>query len=259
MLVTIQTKGARPPLFFVHGYYGVMPIGRTLADTLGPDQPLYAIEAGGDGRRAPLDTVPGMATAYAAEIQQVYPSGPLFIGGMCTGGLIAIEVARKLLTTGRLSGPVILLDPPSIPVSKARVWIDPAPIAQLLYDQTRKNLLAYAANPENDLSFDVHDPQQLHAAILAGSASIVATGRHVPTPYTGAVELIVNGALAVRFFHPEMHWVKLLAGPYRVHVLSGTHSDLFQVRRQDVARQIRFVVEESSLADIALQPAASAT
>ena len=35
MLVPVQTSGEKPPLFFVHGLHGVMPLGRIFANGTG--------------------------------------------------------------------------------------------------------------------------------------------------------------------------------------------------------------------------------
>src|SRR5689334_1667973 len=128
MLTPIQSSGEKPPLFFVHGLRGIMPLGPTFASVLGPDQPLYGINAMGiDGRAAPIDNVAGMVRAYVEEIRTVRSSGPVRIGGMCEGTLAAIEIARALLQEGRQIGPLILADPPTRPPGYYRhnLEIDP--------------------------------------------------------------------------------------------------------------------------------------
>src|SRR5262245_35056726 len=93
-----------------------MPLGRFLAPFMEPDQPLYGINANGiDGRESTACDSQAMALAYVEEILDVQPHGPLLVGGMCAGGLIAIEVARELQARGREVGPLILLDPPPVP------------------------------------------------------------------------------------------------------------------------------------------------
>src|SRR6266704_1754680 len=97
MLVPIQTSGNKAPLFFVHGLHGVMPLGPTFAEVLGPDQPIYAIHANGvDGRKPVTDTMPDMVLDYVADIEEARPTGPLVVGGMCEGSHAAIEIARAI-------------------------------------------------------------------------------------------------------------------------------------------------------------------
>src|SRR5713226_68428 len=113
MLMSFQTFGAKTPIYFIHGMTGIMPLSRFLAQSLGPDQPFHAINAnGGDGREI---TVKDMAHTYAEKIVDSQPNGPVFIAGMCAGGLIALEVVRELQARGREVGPAILVDPPTMP------------------------------------------------------------------------------------------------------------------------------------------------
>src|SRR5881227_1323176 len=116
MLVPVRPSGEKPPLFFVHGLHGVMPLGRIFAEALKGERPLYAIHADGiDGRAPILDDLQSMVLAYVEQIEAARPAGPIVIGGMCDGTLAAIELARELRSRGRRIGPVILADPLPIP------------------------------------------------------------------------------------------------------------------------------------------------
>jgi hypothetical protein len=122
MLVPVQTSGSRPPLFFVHGLHGVMPLGPSLARALGPEHPIYGVNANGiDGRRPIIDDMREMIPAYVEDIKEARPTGRLIIGGMCDGSLAAIEIARELKQQGREVGPVILADPTIMPRSYANL------------------------------------------------------------------------------------------------------------------------------------------
>src|SRR5262249_40847069 len=168
-----------PPLFFVHGLIGVMPIGRYLARKFGPDQPFYAVNASGFSPGQPIiENARDMVQAYVAEIISVRPSGPIIVGGMCLGGLIAIEIVRELQARDRKVGPVILADPPPMPRAFREQNQRPDPrqpqIARQLYDNVRREFLNYASRPYYDMPFDCNDPEKLHLATLAGVGSHVA-------------------------------------------------------------------------------------
>src|SRR5262249_28046813 len=116
MLVPIQTSGAKPPFYLVHGLFGVMPMGRFFARSLGADRPLYGINANGiDGPGPTACDATAMALTYVEEILDIQPNEPILLGGMCAGGLIAMEMACELKSRGREVGPLILLDPPPVP------------------------------------------------------------------------------------------------------------------------------------------------
>ncbi len=261
MLVPIQTSGNRPPLFFMHGIQGAMLLGSTFASVLGPDHPFFIINANGmDGRQPVIDNFQEMVRTYIEDIEGVSPTGPLRIGGMCSGCLLAIEIARRLQQKGRQTGAVILADPPPVPFSfnKELRAVDPRQpqVAQQLYDQVRRTLSDHASRHYNDMPFDPGDPQQTHAAILAGVASLVAFAKYIPTPFSGPAELIVSAERAPGFFHPQMPWRRLLPGSRVVHVLPWEHMELFRAGRDAVARLLKFMLDEPpTLQNVAERPA----
>jgi amino acid adenylation domain-containing protein len=110
-LIPIQPKGAKKPLFLVHGAGGNVLLYNALAKELEPDYPLYGLQSQGlDGTTKPLETVEEMAERYLKEIREVQPDGPYFLGGYCMGGTIAYEMAQRLLEKGEEIGIVAMLD-----------------------------------------------------------------------------------------------------------------------------------------------------
>ena len=100
-LVAIQPSGTKPPFFAVPGVGGNVLVFAQLSRLLGPDQPFYGLQARGlDGMRRPFTSVPEMATHYIQEIKSVRPVGPYLIGGTCTGGVVAYEMAQQLSARG---------------------------------------------------------------------------------------------------------------------------------------------------------------
>jgi amino acid adenylation domain-containing protein len=110
-LVSIQPGGSRPPLFCIHGGGGNVLLYRGLARHLGKDQPFYGLQSLGlDGRSQILTTIEEMAASYLKEIRGVSPSGPYFLGGYCLGGLVAYEIAQRLLAQGQTVALLALFD-----------------------------------------------------------------------------------------------------------------------------------------------------
>ena len=100
-VVPIQTAGQRPKLFLVHGAGGNVLGFRELAHYFGSDQPVYGLQARGvDGKQSPHGSIDEMASAYLAELREVQPHGPYFLGGYSGGGLVAYEMAQRLVALG---------------------------------------------------------------------------------------------------------------------------------------------------------------
>lgn len=125
-LVAIQPHGKRSPLFVVPGVGGNILVFAKLARLLGNEQPLYGLQARGlDGKENPFTSISEMAAHYVDEIIRMHPNGPYLIAGVCTGGLIAYEMAHQLRLQGR-AVTIFMLDtwhPISYARDKKRLWI----------------------------------------------------------------------------------------------------------------------------------------
>jgi thioesterase domain-containing protein/acyl carrier protein len=110
-LVPIRPEGCRPPIFLMHAAGGNLLVYEELARCLGDDQPVYGLQSQGlDGSQPVHGSIGEMAAAYRAEIQQLQPHGPYFLGGYCMGGTIALEVATQLKADGEDIGLLALID-----------------------------------------------------------------------------------------------------------------------------------------------------
>jgi len=259
MLVPLQVSGSKPPLFFVHGVRGfAFEVGARFARLLGPDQPLYVINANGmDGQQPVLEHVDEMVLTYLEEVRRAQSTGPVRIGGMCSGCMVAIEIARGLLDEGRQIGPVILVDPPVLTASyeKQSKTIDLSPevqdrfVREVYHWFIKKKLRR--DDSEEDLPFDPRDPKQLHAAVMVATRTTVAFAKYVPRAFSGSVHVIVAKNRAPGFLHPQMPWHKLLSGPRVVHVVPWSHLELFRpgAGRKTVARLMKFILEEAPLSE----------
>jgi amino acid adenylation domain-containing protein len=110
-LVELSKGAARCPLFCIHGASGDVLNYFDLARYLGPDQPVYALQAQGtDGRRLPLARIEDMAALYLSQVQKVQPTGPYFFAGHSGGGVVAFEMAQQLMRRGEAVALLALLD-----------------------------------------------------------------------------------------------------------------------------------------------------
>ncbi|MBA3354610.1 MAG: amino acid adenylation domain-containing protein [Pyrinomonadaceae bacterium] len=100
-LVPVQPGGSEPPFFGVHGALANVLMYRGLAHHLGPDQPVYGLQAQGlDGKHEPYTRVEEMAAHYITELRTVQPEGPYYLGGVSFGGIVAFEMAQQLHAQG---------------------------------------------------------------------------------------------------------------------------------------------------------------
>ncbi|WP_312887039.1 non-ribosomal peptide synthetase [Actinocrinis puniceicyclus] len=117
VLIPLRPAGSEPPLFCVHPVGGVSWCYSGLLRELGPDRPVYGLQARGvQGGDLP-GSVEEMAREYLARIREVQPTGPYHLLGWSFGGLVAHAMATSLQDAGERVGLLALLD--SYPAGEA--------------------------------------------------------------------------------------------------------------------------------------------
>ena len=101
-LVPLQSAGTRPPLFCIHALGGEVLSYVDLARFLGPDQPVYGLQARAwsPSELEDLSSLEEIAAEYITAIRSVQTSGPYRILGYSLGGVLALEMSRQLHTQG---------------------------------------------------------------------------------------------------------------------------------------------------------------
>ncbi|MEV6569231.1 amino acid adenylation domain-containing protein [Streptomyces kronopolitis] len=101
----------KPPLFAFHPAGGIAWCYAGLSARLGPDQPLYGIQARGLLRDEPLPrTLEEQAADYVRHLRTVQPHGPYRLLGWSVGGVLAHTVAVLLQEEGEEVALLALLD-----------------------------------------------------------------------------------------------------------------------------------------------------
>ncbi|MGP3977015.1 amino acid adenylation domain-containing protein, partial [Streptomyces sp. 8N114] len=100
-LLPLRATGSSRPLFCVHPAGGISWPYAGLLPHLGPEQPVYGLQAPDlfDGRSAPT-CVEEMASDYLARIRAVQPTGPYRLVGWSFGGIVAHAIATTIEEEG---------------------------------------------------------------------------------------------------------------------------------------------------------------
>jgi thioesterase domain-containing protein len=110
-LVPIQPVGTRPPLYIVHGAGGNVVNFYGLTTRIGPDQPVYGVQAQAlEANQRALLHIDDMAAHYLKEIRRIQPKGPYHFLGYSFGGIVVLEMAHQLLNAGETVGLLGMLD-----------------------------------------------------------------------------------------------------------------------------------------------------
>lgn len=100
-LVHLKTGKSEPPVFIAHGIGGTVLGFFQLVRHMQIQNPVYGLQAKGiDGVDEPFDRIEDMAQFYLDRIKELQPHGPYLLIGYSLGGLVMMDMARRLLEKG---------------------------------------------------------------------------------------------------------------------------------------------------------------
>ncbi len=183
VIVPLRERGSGPVLFLVHGRHGLAPVSPLFLELTGDDQAVYAFQARGlDGIQTPNITVAAMAADYVEAARRVQPRGPYFLGGLCTGGFVATEMAHLLQAAGETVLPLLLIDPP-VP------RFSPEQSADVI--KSHSNVVRYLVE-RGRAQIDFENSNRRNASIRVAESIEYALNHYQPTPYHGPVYLLAS-------------------------------------------------------------------
>ena len=252
-LVVIQGGSAdRPPFLCVPGVGGNILGFYDLARQLGPQQPVYGLQAQGlDGKREPLTRIEDMAAHYIEEVRAILPKGPFLVGGASFGGSVAFEMARQLDLAGHPVALVALFDAfaPGTAVAAPRLakirrkWKRRGDrllvhAKAVLFGEDRAQ---YIRSRSRTLRRRIRSRiwQMIYKSYRERSkplptvfqdvreAGYLANREYVPGPYRGKVTLFRAGVRSAQdAATPDMGWSRLAQGGVEVREVPGDHVNM---------------------------------
>lgn len=229
ILLPVRTEGTNPPLFMVHGRRGQAHVGPHFMELLGPDQPLYALQARGlDGKQEPHETVEAMAAEYVAAIKSAQPKGPYFLGGLCAGCFVALEMARLLYREGEKFYAPMLIDPPKPNFRKAQDDVTD----ELLLRQFEQRV------ESGTWKVDLHNSDAVQAAIGVARAFEAALRAYQPRPFPVRSMIIAT----VNRWRNRFSIRKVFGQQVHVLLIHGGHGEILSADNREFARAVRICI-----------------
>ncbi|MBV9450702.1 MAG: amino acid adenylation domain-containing protein, partial [Streptosporangiaceae bacterium] len=112
-LVKLTTGTDGPPLFLFHAVGGTVTAYAPLAWELAGAFSVYGLQSPGLDEHGEIPaSLDALVSSYAERIRAAAPAGPYRLGGWSMGGVLALEVARRLERSGASVALLILLDAP---------------------------------------------------------------------------------------------------------------------------------------------------
>lgn len=280
-LVAVKRNGSRPPFFCVAGIYGNVIEFYHLTRYLSADQPFYGLQAQGiDGKTPAKKSIAEMARDYIAEIRQLQPDGPYYLGGFSFGGEVAYEMAQQLLVQGQAVALLAMFDTiePATARYNARQFVGGlvgsakgSAAAELSFtDRMRRFWQRGAGEKWRSLAGWVNAQQQQRKAraravdyqaverllqqgqpLSQAQIELYLEGAHSeailnysPQPYAGRVTMFrTTESLHGAIGGPSTNWSELARGGIDTYVLEGTHDIVKEPQVQILARDFRRCLE----------------
>ncbi|MGH7728790.1 MAG: thioesterase domain-containing protein, partial [Vulcanimicrobiaceae bacterium] len=269
----VNQSGRQAPFVFLHGDLFAGGIySRRLAAAIGPDQPLIAVASHGTAGLPMLPTIEEMARDYAPRLREVQPHGPYRLGGFCSSGVIAYELARVLRAQGEVVERLVLLNASPMPSRSLPVFdallrfvalnaaLDPYRRERLCYRISRLHA-ALVHDPRALLVLarewrarkarsgglpTTHEPQPFPKRRGAREtenslAHFAAALTYHPKPYDGDVALVWSSDQRSMFNDRTVGWGALVRDVQVVEI-GGGHVAALNERIDEVARAISRVL-----------------
>ncbi|MGW0940455.1 amino acid adenylation domain-containing protein [Streptomyces sp. NPDC002666] len=241
--VVLRLRGgsARAPLFAIHPAGGIAWCYAGLAARLGPDQPVYGIQARGLVREEPLPrTLEEEAADYVRRIREVQGHGPYRLLGWSVGGVLAHTVAVLLQECGEEVELLALLD-----AFPAEQWRErPAPeegdaLTAVLRmagfertgERTREDVLATLRRAGSPLAGLTDRTLSKIVDIVPNHARMMR--EHVHRGYEGDLLFFTAAAPRAEDWLTREAWRAHVSGTVVNHDLDCTHPQLLQERFLD--------------------------
>ncbi len=253
LLIPLQIKENKPPLFLIHQHGGYALSYSVLAHNLGKEQPLYALQARGlDGKQQPLDSIPAMASTYLKVIQDILPNGPYLVGGHSFGGLVAFEIASQLEAIGKPVEHLLIIDthPPLATTELEASLDDNAALLTFFVEQ-----ICLHVNEDINISYEylssLEEAEQLEYVLqllrthqlippdvgnnfVTGFLNVYKTNsraivRYQPQPIQSSISIFKTRALTELFPEdPTVGWGKLTNTKVRIYPVIGGHQSILK-------------------------------
>jgi len=229
-LVLLRPGREEPPVFVAHG------LGGSVIDFFQPvkyietDHPIYGMQTRGiDGLDEPLERIEDMAEFYLHEIKELQPSGPYILVGYSLGGLVALEMAQRLLANGETVALLAMLD--AYPHIR---YLSLGQRVLLIARQTRRGLHSLA-NLRGSAPYHPPDGVTLTPAMLrVRDSAYLALTRYRPRFYRGKIKF-VRAEISSTFPDDAAAVWASLAKEFAVETVPGDHLGMIATHYKSLA------------------------
>jgi acetoacetyl-CoA synthetase len=255
--VTMKIGSHPLPILIMHGLCGRILFSK-LARHIRTTNPVYGIQARGiDAQEQPFSSIEDMSRFYLEALSRYHPHGPYILIGYSFGGLVALEMAQRLLQHGMCVPLLVLVDAYPHPgfltegqrrrllVRRLRshlgkMWQLPLPDAIAYFVRGFSNRLKLSSSSYENLA-EAQDGRG-PALELVKSKAYEALANYKPRFYPGKINFVTTKEKSFFPEDPEPIWAHL-ADKLEVDIIPGNHLNMvtteFEALAAVITRHIR--------------------
>ena len=258
--IEIKPGTTDPPIFIAHGLSGMVEFYK-LAKHIHTPHAIYGIQARGlDGTEEPFDRLEDMADYYLAALAESHPGDPYLLMGYSFGGLVALEMAQRLLQRGKRVALLTLIDTyphPRFMPAPMRVW--------LFARRMRRHAANMSAMPVSSalsyLGRGVQSKLHLAAPLVIderNTTSLATTMPRVnhrayrayfnyrPRFYPGSIKFVTTEDKSFFPSDPKSVW-KHLTDDFEAAMTPGNHLSIVSTEYRQLAEALTRFVEKADI------------
>jgi thioesterase domain-containing protein len=258
-LVPLKDGDADTPVFVAHGLGGSVMEFFELVKNMQTSHPIYGLQAmGPDGADIAFERIEDIAQFYIEAIRQRQPLGPYLFIGYSLGGLVALEMAQRLSSSGEKIGLLTMLD--AYPFESflgpwQRALLIPLLLkhhASIMKQLPPGQALSYVLHPATRALHSTRKGNQHFVRgpftvpmRLARDGAYVALTRYQPRPYGGKVRFVKAAKKSVFPSDPAAVWARWI-NDLEVETVPGDHYAMLREHFDSLARVLSRHLREAS-------------
>lgn len=240
-LVMLENGNDQPPIFVAHGIGSHLMEFFQFARQMKVSQPIFALQLPGmEGATQPLNRVEAMADHFLSFIREAQPHGPYCLIGYSFGGLVSLEIARRIKQSGEAVEALILVEsyPPreTIPFF---YWLRLVTRLLMKRFSTRIGLIVRGGPDPREIAagkLQINDAKY-PAIKRVRESSFQALRNYKPSFYPGKIFFIRAQVQTTFPSDPRPIWGPLVE-EIVVETLPGDHHKLLESHSNDLAAAI---------------------
>jgi thioesterase domain-containing protein len=262
-LALLRPGSEQPPIFIAHGMGGSVTEFFELVRHVQTRHSIYGLQSKGtDGVDEPFERIEDMAEFYLNAIEELQPRGPYILIGYSLGGLVALEMAQRLLEKGEKLALLAMLDAYPhrrflSPEQRVRLFVRLAKWqATNVLRLPARDALHYVTRPSERRSYRSRHgrgsatcrsqigPSIARAMQRVSDAAYLALTSYRPRFYKGEIRF-VKAAISSEFpSDPGRVWTNL-AEKFEIETVPGDHHGILTTHFETLAGVITRYLEEA--------------